>query len=78
MQLLRAPQIWALEISGCGRYAANSAIKGRMVATYGRSYQSRNDGSTVHRTWFSAAAILTLPTLQVLAISVVERIKCRA
>ena len=37
-----------------------------------KSYKNE-EGSTVHPTWFSAAAILTLPNLQLSAISVVQQ-----
>ena len=66
-------------MSGCGRYAAikgdvrwsrpsNEATDRRMTKSY-----KNEGGSTVHKTWFSAAAILALPNLQLSAISVVER-----
>ena len=37
-----------------------------------KSYKTKG-GSTVHQTWFLTAAILTLPNLQLSAVSVVDK-----
>ena len=49
-------------------WPSNKATDPRMTKSY-----KNEEGSTVHPTWFSAAAILTLPNLQLSAISVVQQ-----